>query len=79
MVFADDIALGDFTSVDLDDLVAKDYYSGRGQRAAKTFFLALGLGFGPVGVFWAVFASDILTGIVGFLVFRRGKWKGRIV
>ena len=43
------------------------------------YFLALGLDLGPVGVFWAVFASDILTGIVGFLVFRRGKWKGRIV
>ncbi|MBL4581802.1 MAG: MATE family efflux transporter [Gammaproteobacteria bacterium] len=43
------------------------------------YFLALGLGFGPVGVFWAVFASDILTGIVGYLVFRRGKWKDRIV
>jgi len=37
MVFADDIAFGDFTSVDLDDLVAKDDYSERGQRASKTF------------------------------------------
>lgn len=43
------------------------------------YFLALILGFGPVGVFWSVFASDILTGIVGYLVFRRGKWKERIV
>jgi putative MATE family efflux protein len=43
------------------------------------YFLALGLGFGPVGVFWAVFASDMLTGIVGYLAFRRGKWKDRIV
>ncbi len=43
------------------------------------YFLALTLGFGPLGVFWAVFASDILTGIVGYLVFRRGKWKERIV
>lgn len=43
------------------------------------YFLALILEFGPVGVFWAVFASDILTGIVGYLVFRRGKWKERIV
>ena len=43
------------------------------------YFLALGLGFGPVGVFWAVFASDILTGIVGYLVFRRGAWKERIL
>lgn len=41
------------------------------------YFLALG--FGPVGVFWAVFASDILTGIVGYLFFRRGKWKERMV
>lgn len=43
------------------------------------YFLALGLGLGPVGVFWAVFASDILTGIVGFFFFRRGRWKDRIV
>jgi len=43
------------------------------------YFLALGLGLGPVGVFWAVFASDILTGIVGFLVFRRVAWKERLV
>ncbi|MBL4571620.1 MAG: hypothetical protein JKY86_00890 [Gammaproteobacteria bacterium] len=37
MEFADDIALGDFTSVDLDDLVDKDDYSGREQRTTKTF------------------------------------------
>ena len=37
MEYADDIALGDFTSVDLGDLVDKDDYSGRGQRAARTF------------------------------------------
>ncbi len=43
------------------------------------YFLALILEFGPVGVFWAVFASDILTGIVGYLAFRRGKWKDRVV
>jgi putative MATE family efflux protein len=43
------------------------------------YFLALTLEFGPVGVFWAVFASDILTGIVGYLAFRRGKWKDRVV
>lgn len=43
------------------------------------YSLALGLGLGPVGVFWAVFASDILTGIVGYLIFRRGKWKDRVV
>ena len=39
------------------------------------YSLALGLNLGPSGVFWSVFAADILLGIVGFLVFRRGKWK----
>lgn len=39
------------------------------------YSLAVILDIGPVGVFWAVFFSDILTGIVGYLVFRRGKWK----
>lgn len=43
------------------------------------YTLALGLGFGPLGVFWAVFASDILSSIVGYLAFRRGKWKLRVV
>jgi len=43
------------------------------------YTLAIGLEFGPVGVFWSVFVADILTGIVGYLVFRRGKWKMRVV
>lgn len=43
------------------------------------YVLALTLGYGPVGVFWAVFAADLLTGIVGYTVFRRGKWKDRMV
>jgi len=37
------------------------------------------LGFGPAGVFWAVFVSDMLIGIVGVLLFRRGTWKQRLV
>lgn len=43
------------------------------------YSLAMLLELGPVGVFWAVFVSDVLTGIVGYLVFRRGKWKLREV
>ena len=43
------------------------------------YTLSLGLGLGPVGVFWSVFVADILTDIVGYLVFRRGKWKLRMV
>lgn len=43
------------------------------------YFLALSLAIGPVGVFWAVFVSDVLTGIVGVAFFMRGKWKLREV
>ena len=43
------------------------------------YFLALTLEIGPVGVFWAVFVSDMLTGIVGVAFFMRGKWKERAV
>ncbi|MDA1371134.1 MAG: MATE family efflux transporter [Proteobacteria bacterium] len=43
------------------------------------YTLALGLGFGPLGVFWAVFVSDVLAGIVGVAFFIRGKWKLREV
>lgn len=43
------------------------------------YSLALIFELGPVGVFWAVFVSDVLTGIVGYFVFRRGKWKLREV
>jgi Na+-driven multidrug efflux pump len=41
------------------------------------YSLAMVLEFWPVGVFWAVFVSDVLTGIVGYSLFRRGKWKLR--
>jgi putative MATE family efflux protein len=43
------------------------------------YVLALTLEFGPVGVFWAVFVSDMLTGIVGVALFMRGTWKQREV
>lgn len=43
------------------------------------YLLALGLGIGPEGVFWAVFVSDLVAGIVGVLVFMRGSWKEREV
>jgi len=43
------------------------------------YLLALTLGVGPEGVFWAVFVSDVLAGIVGVLVFRQGRWKTRMI
>jgi len=39
--------------------------------------LALTLEVGPEGVFWAVFVSEVLAGIVGVAVFSRGTWKAR--
>jgi len=43
------------------------------------YCLAIALEVGPHGVFWAVFVSDVLTFVVGYLVFRQGKWKLREV
>ncbi len=43
------------------------------------YVLALNVGMGPVGVFWAVFVSEVLAGIVGVAVFSRGHWKSRTV
>lgn len=43
------------------------------------YLLALTLAMGPPGVFWAVLVSDVALGIVGTMVFARGKWKTRQV
>ncbi len=43
------------------------------------YLLAYGADMGPIGVFWAVFVSDMLIGIVGTAAFTRGKWKERVV
>ena len=43
------------------------------------YLLALILTMGPEGVFWAVFVSDVLAGILGVLFFRRGRWKEKVV
>ena len=43
------------------------------------YLLALFLSMGPEGVFWAVFVSDVLAGILGLLFFRRGSWKFKVV
>ncbi|MCB1672556.1 MAG: MATE family efflux transporter [Gammaproteobacteria bacterium] len=43
------------------------------------YALALFGGLGPEGVFWAVFVSDVLAGILGVLFFRRGRWKNKRV
>jgi putative MATE family efflux protein len=37
--------------------------------------LAIGLGYGPSGVFWAILVTETTITIVSFVLFRRGKWK----
>ena len=39
------------------------------------WLLAIGLGFGPKGVFFAIVITETAISIVSFLLFRRGGWK----
>ena len=39
------------------------------------WLLAIGLGFGPKGVFLAIVITETTISIVSFLLFRRGRWK----
>jgi MATE family, multidrug efflux pump len=39
------------------------------------WLLAIGLGFGPKGVFFAIVITETTISIVSFLLFRRGGWK----
>jgi Na+-driven multidrug efflux pump len=36
-------------------------------------------GFGPTGVFIAITVAESLLAVAALLVFRRGRWKQRIV
>jgi putative MATE family efflux protein len=39
------------------------------------YLLALGLDFGPLGIFLAITFAEVLIAILGIVLFRRGKWK----
>lgn len=43
------------------------------------YLLALPLGLGERGVFIAIVTAESMVGIVGALIFRRGKWKHRVI
>lgn len=43
------------------------------------YLLANTFGFGPTGVFWAISISFSLLAVVSFLIFRRGRWKTKVV
>lgn len=39
------------------------------------YFLAMHLGLAEEGVFYSIVVSETLLGIIGFILFKRGKWK----
>jgi Na+-driven multidrug efflux pump len=43
------------------------------------WWLAQGLGFGPEGVFASIAIADSLVAVIAVLIFRRGRWKLRVV
>ncbi len=43
------------------------------------YMLALQFGLAETGVFLAIISSESLLGILGIIVFRRGRWKLREV
>ena len=43
------------------------------------WILAHPLGMGPAGVFWAIAVSYSISALVGIALFRRGRWKTRVV
>jgi Na+-driven multidrug efflux pump len=37
--------------------------------------MAITLGIGPKGVFWAIIITETTVTIVSFIIFKKGKWK----
>jgi Na+-driven multidrug efflux pump len=37
--------------------------------------LALKLGADQNGVYWSILVAETVAGVIGILMFRRGKWK----
>lgn len=43
------------------------------------YYLAVPLGFGPMGAWSAILTADTLLALMAVVLFRRGKWKGAVV
>jgi Na+-driven multidrug efflux pump len=43
------------------------------------YFLALHLGWGPTGVYWAITIAFSTSGLASAVMFRRGSWKKSVV
>jgi len=49
-----------------------------GMRVPLSFLLAITLGWGPSGIWWAMFASNLIIAVAGFLWLKRGTWLRKI-
>jgi Na+-driven multidrug efflux pump len=46
-------------------------------RIPLAYFLAISMGMGPIGIFWAITISTIIKGIAVLIWFKSGSWKGK--
>ncbi|GAB1457090.1 hypothetical protein MASR2M48_23980 [Spirochaetota bacterium] len=46
-----------------------------GVRVPLAFFLAFKTSLGPLSIWVAMFASNFLTAVIGFIYFKLGRWK----
>jgi len=75
-------------------MVLTQSFNGAGDTATPTWInlfvfwlfeiplawlLAEQVGMGPAGVFWAITIAFSTLAVVSALLFRRGKWKSRVV
>ncbi len=49
-----------------------------GLRLPVAYLLAIVLNWGPDGIWWSIFFSNLVTAVAGFLVLRRGRWLSKI-
>lgn len=50
-----------------------------GLQIPLAYLLARSLGWGPTGVFWAVTVSESVLAAAGMVLFKRGRWKSKVV
>ncbi len=48
-------------------------------RVPAAWLLAVHLGLGPVGLWWAMNLSNLIAGAVAFFWFLRGDWKKPVI
>lgn len=44
-------------------------------RIPVAYLLAINLGMGPQGIWWAMFISNIIVTVIGWIWFKKGTWK----